>query len=95
MYIKGTNPPKDVVVPIELPPAPIEPQPIEIQPAKPEPIVVIEPKQDPIVTKPIEAIIPTPSYGGGGGYYGGYEDGRGGLGREQYLSEINQRENLQ
>ena len=82
-----------------MPPAPIdvEPEPIPIKPIKPEPIEVIEPK--PIPQKPIEAIIPTPSYGGGGGggyFYGaGYEDGRGGLGREQYLAEASQRENLQ
>ena len=34
--------------------------------------------------------------GGGGGYTGGgYEDGRGGMGRELYLAESNQRENIQ
>ncbi len=97
LEIKGTNPPKDVVVPIELPSAPIdiiEPEPIK--PIEPKPIEIIEPTPEPKPTKPIEAIIPSYGGGGGGGYfYGGYEDGRGGLGREQYLSEINQRENLQ
>lgn len=34
--------------------------------------------------------------GGGGGFTGGgYEDGRGGLGRDLYVSDMNQRENLQ
>lgn len=95
LEIKGTNPPKEVVVPIELPPAPIEPEPIAIKPIEPTPIKVIEPKPEP-KPEPVREIIPTPSYGGGGGGYfaGGYEDGRGGLGRDQYLSEVSQRENL-
>jgi hypothetical protein len=95
--IKGINPPKEVIVPIELPPAPIEPEPTPIQPIEPKPII-IEPKPEP-TPEPVQDIIPTPSYGGGGGgggyLYGGYEDGRGGLGREIYLSEANQRENIQ
>lgn len=92
-------PPIEVIPPDDLPPAPIdvEPEPIPIKPIKPEPIEVIEP--EPIPQKPIQDVIPTPSYGGGGGggyYYGaGYEDGRGGLGREQYLAEASQRENIQ
>ncbi len=96
LEIKGTNPPKEVVVPIELPPAPIEPEPIIIKPIEPTPIKVIEPKPEP-QPEPVREIIPTPSYGGGGGGYfaGGYEDGRGGLGRDQYLSEVSQRENIQ
>ena len=86
---------------------PIKPLPIEETPIKvinptpePEPKPIV--KKEPIIeepTKPIEDIIPTPSYGGGGGgggyTGGGYEDGRGGLGREPYLYEINQRENIQ
>lgn len=97
LEIKGTNPPKEVVVPIELPPAPIEPEPIAINPIEPTPIKVIEPKPEP-QPEPVREIIPTPSYGGGGGggyFAGGYEDGRGGLGRDQYLSEVSQRENIQ
>jgi len=95
--IKGINPPKEVIVPIELPPAPIETEPTPIQPIEPKPII-IEPKPEP-TPEPVQDIIPTPSYGGGGGgggyLYGGYEDGRSGLGREVYLSEVNQRENIQ
>ena len=108
---KGTqiiNPPIKIkeeplikILPIELPPAPIEPEPMPIKPIKPEPIKIVEPpvEQQPA---PIETIIPTPSYGGGGGG-GGYAiyDGRnfdGGMGRDNaYLSDANstQRENLQ
>ena len=111
--VGGYNPPKDIVVPIELPTVPIKTEPLPIKPLPIEetPIKVIKPtpepepkpivKKEPIIeepTKPIEDIIPTPSYGGGGGggyIGGGYEDGRGGLGREPYLYEINQRENIQ
>lgn len=83
-------------LPIELIPTPIEEIKIPIKPIEPEPIKIIEPPMEQTPT-PIETIIPTPSYGGGGGGYigGGYEDGRGGLGREQYLYEVNQRENIQ
>ena len=103
---KGTqiiNPPIEIkeqppikIQPIELPIVAIEPTPIPIKPIEPEPIKIIEPPVEK-QPEPIETIIPTPSYGGGGGYSsgGGYEDGRGGLGREQYLFEINQRENIQ
>jgi hypothetical protein len=98
--IKGTNPPKEIILPIELPPAPIEavPQPIKAIEPEPKPIKVIEPTPEPQPT-PVQDIIPTPSYGGGGGgggyTGGGYEDGRGGMGRELYLAESNQRENIQ
>ncbi len=99
--IKGTNPPKEIIIPIELPPAPIEPvpQPIKAIEPEPKPIKVIEPTPEPQPT-PVQDIIPTPSYGGGGGggggyTGGGYEDGRGGMGRELYLAESNQRENIQ
>ena len=99
LEIKGTNPPKEIVVPIELPPAPIEVEPLPIKPLPIEttPIKVIEPIPEPT---PIQDVIPTPSYGGGGGggggyTGGGYEDGRGGMGRELYLAESNQRENIQ
>ena len=106
--IKGTNPPKDIIVPIELPSAPIQIKPKPIEPIKPEPIVVIEPKplpkpivkEEPIIeepTKPIEDIIPTPSYGGGGGGGGYFERDYGtGFGREAvYERDNNQRENIQ
>jgi hypothetical protein len=99
--IKGTNPPKEIIIPIELPPAPIEPvpQPIKAIEPEPKPIKVIEPTPEPQPT-PVQDIIPTPSYGGGGGggggyTGGGYDDGRGGMGRELYLAESNQRENIQ
>ncbi len=99
--VKGTNPPKEIILPIELPPAPIEPvpQPIKAIEPEPKPIKVIEPTPEPQPT-PVQDIIPTPSYGGGGGggggyTGGGYEDGRGGMGRELYLAESNQRENIQ
>ncbi len=100
--VKGTNPPKEIIIPIELPPAPIEPvpQPIKAIEPEPKPIKVIEPTPEPQPT-PVQDIIPTPapSYGGGGGgggyTGGGYEDGRGGMGRELYLAESNQRENIQ
>ena len=100
LEIKGTNPPKEIVVPIELPPAPIEVEPLPIKPLPIEttPIKVIKPIPEP-QPAPIETIIPTPSYGGGGGGGGYLYDGRnfdGGYGREQtYLSDANQRENLQ
>ncbi len=99
LEVKGTNPPKEIIVPIELPPAPIEPEPQPIKAIEPEPkpIKVIEPTPEPQPT-PVRDIIPTPSYGGGGGggyTGGGYEDGRGGMGRELYLAESNQRENIQ
>ena len=100
LEIKGTNPPKEIIVPIELPPAPIEVEPLPIKPLpiNPTPIKVIEPTPEP-QPAPIETIIPTPSYGGGGGGGGYLYDGRnfdGGYGREQtYLSDANQRENIQ
>jgi len=69
--VGGYNPPKDIIVPIELPPAPIkkeEPKPI--QPIKEEPIQIIEPMPEPI---PKQDIIPTPYIGGGGGGRSFYE----------------------
>jgi hypothetical protein len=45
---------------------------------------------------PIIIETPTGGGGGGGGFTGGgYEDGRGGLGRDLYVSEATQRENIQ
>jgi hypothetical protein len=87
--IKIKEEPPIKILPIELPTTPVE--------SEPTPIKVIEPTVEP-QPAPIETIIPTPSYGGGGG--GGYiYDGRnfdGGMGREQtYLSDANQRENIQ
>ena len=69
---KGTNPPKEIIVPIELPPnPPIKDEPIKIEPIKDEPIKIIDPdpiiKIEPVKEEPIKEIIPTPSEGGGGG----------------------------
>ena len=97
LQVKGTNPPKEIVVPIELPPAPIEVEPLPIKPlpTTPAPIKVIEPTPEP-QPEPVKEIIPTPSYGGGGG--GGYieRDFGTGYGREQVFErDMNQRENIQ
>lgn len=64
--VKGTNPPKEIIVPVELPPRIIEPEPQPIKSIEPTPIVTIEPTPEPKV-EPIQDVIPTPSYGGGGG----------------------------
>lgn len=76
LEIKGVNPPKEVVVPIELPFVPVVVEPLPIKPIVSEPIRVIEPEPVEIIEpEPIPmaeptnsiSIIPTPSYGGGGG----------------------------
>jgi hypothetical protein len=95
LEIKGTNPPKEIVVPIELPPAPIVVEPLPIKPIEPTPIKVIQPEPIPL-PEPVKEIIPTPSYGGGGGggYYFNERDFNGDRERiSQY--DLNQRENLQ
>jgi hypothetical protein len=92
--VKGTKPPREIVVPIELPPAPIVVEPLPIKPIEPTPIKVIEPEPIPM-PEPIREVIPTPSYGGGGGgYYFNERDFNGDRERiSQY--DMNQRENLQ
>jgi len=87
--VKGINPPKEIVVPIELPASPI-------QKIEPEPIKIIEPPIEPQTT-PISDIIPTPSYGGssGGGGGMGYIDRDYRPGGSFDLSDMNQRENIQ
>jgi hypothetical protein len=81
--------------PIEIKPEPpINIQPIEV-PIQSEPIRIIEPPIEP-QPAPIETIIPTPSYSGGGG--GGYfeRDFGTGFGRERIFdADMNQRENIQ
>jgi hypothetical protein len=96
LEIKGTNPPKEIIVPIELPPAPIEVEPLPIKPLpiQPTPIKVIEPTPEP-QPKPIQDVIPTPSYGGGGGGGGFTEVDRGDvrIGRDRIYE--GGRENIQ
>jgi hypothetical protein len=96
LEIKGTNPPKEIIVPIELPPAPIEVEPLPIKPLpiQPTPIKVIEPMPEP-QPKPIQDVIPTPSYGGGGGGGGFTEVDRGDvrIGRDRIYE--GGRENIQ
>ena len=100
--------PKEVIPPVDLPPAPpAEPEPIKIEPIKPIPILVIEPdpiikiepiKEEPILEDPIKTpIADTPSYSGGGGGGGYIERDLGtGYGREQVFErDMIQRENIQ
>jgi len=100
--------PKEVIPPVDLPPAPpAEPEPIKIEPIKPRPILVIEPdpiikiepvKEEPILEDPIKTpIADTPSYSGGGGGGGYIERDLGtGYGREQVFErDMLQRENIQ
>jgi len=81
--------------PIEvIKPLPIDFEPIDVRPIEVQPIKIIEPPLEPQPT-PIEDIIPTPSYGGGGGSSDYFERG-GGYGREQVFErDMNQRENIQ
>jgi hypothetical protein len=94
LEIKGTNPPKEIIVPIELPPTPIVIEPLPIKPIETTPIKVIEPEPIPL-PEPIKEIIPTPSYGGGGGGY--FFNEREFNGDRERISQydVNQRENLQ
>lgn len=94
LEIKGTNPPQEIVVPIELPAPPIVVEPLPIKPIEPTPIKVIEPKPEP-KPEPIEEIIPTPSYGGGGGggreYFNPYD---GNLDRDRVIDDRERMENI-
>lgn len=93
LEIKGTNPPQEIVVPIELPAPPIVVEPLPIKPIEPTPIKVIEPKPEP-KPEPIEEIIPTPSYaggGGGGGYFNPYD---GNLDRNRVIDDRERMENI-